>query len=149
MNWKEIKDQKDIEELFNVYGGFHDSCIVNLYYESGAGVNREKSMYFGGASNRQLCVTFQRQWDPITIELCFSGLRRLHLVGWQDNYFCDVTSAYLAFHERLLLGNPSKVIVWADTDWFNVEKVATSNALVEPADTYIVSNYLKWRILNE
>ncbi|MGL6216761.1 MAG: hypothetical protein ACRC36_01910 [Lacrimispora sphenoides] len=149
MNWKEIKYQKDIEELLDVYGGFHDSCIANFCYESGAGVTPDKSMHFGGASDHALRVTFQRQWDPITIELFFSGLRRLHLVGWQDNYFCDIMSAYLAFHDKLLPGKPNRVIVWADTDLFDTEKVVASNALVEPADTYIVSNDLKWRIISE
>ncbi|NLB82032.1 MAG: hypothetical protein GX800_10590, partial [Clostridiaceae bacterium] len=61
MNWKEIKTQEDIDELLDVYGGFHDSCIVSLRYESGACVTADKAMHFGGASNRELYITFQCQ----------------------------------------------------------------------------------------
>ena len=149
MNWKEVKTQENIDELLNVYGGFHDSCIVNLRYESGACVTADRAMHFAEASDCELYVTFQRQWEPITIELCFTGLRRLHLVGWQDNYFCDITGAYLAFHDSMLPGEPCRLIAWADTDWFDVKKLTSSNTFIEPADTYIVSNHLKWRIISE
>lgn len=147
MSWIEVNAQTDIDKLMNTYGDFHDSCITNLHFTSGSSVTPDKTMHFGGAIDRQLCVTFQRQWDPITIELWFSGLRRLHLVGWQDNYLNDISSAYLAFHENLLPGEPRRLIVWADTDWFSIEKVSDSTALAEPTDSYIVANQLKWRIV--
>ena len=71
----------------------------------------------------------------------------MHLVGWQDNYLCDISDAYLAFHDNLLPGNPDRVIVWADTDLFDVAKI--DNSIHEPADTYIVANALKWRIVDK
>lgn len=146
MDWKEINTQKDIDELLGIYGNFHDACITSLHYESGSCVTLDKSMHFGRAVDRNLYVTFQCQWDPITIELCFSGRRRLHLVGWQDNYLNEISSAHLAFHEKILPGKPDRLIVWSDTDWFDPQKVSESNVLTEPADTYIVANHLKWHI---
>ncbi|WRS27150.1 hypothetical protein U6B65_12560 [Oscillospiraceae bacterium MB08-C2-2] len=148
MDWKEVNTQKDIDELLGAYGNFHDSCITNLRYDSGSYVTSDKAMHFSGADDRNLIVAFQCQWDPITIELCFSGLRRLHLVGWQDNYLNNISSAYLAFHEKLLPGKPERLIVWSDTDGFEPKTVSESNALTEPADTYMISNRLKWRIID-
>lgn len=150
MDWIEIKNQNDIEKLLAEYGDFHDSCIVALSYKSGAYVDNEtKAMGFGKASDRELYVTFQRQWEPVELELCFTGVRRLHLVGWQDNYFCDIADCYLAIHHNLLPGTPKEVIVWADTDSFDLARVSESNRIAEPADTYIISNNLKWRIVNK
>ena len=71
----------------------------------------------------------------------------MHLVGWQDNYSCDILNANLAFHDNLLPGNLQRVIIWSDTDLFHVEKI--DNSIHEPADTYIVANFLKWRIVKE
>lgn len=145
-NWKEIASQEDIDSLFNIYGGFHDSCIVSVSYKSGAFVDDQQSMNFGSPSDRELFVVFHRQWDPQILEMCFTGLRQLHLTGWQDNYLCYIFDAHLSFYEGLLPGNPDKVIVWSDYCDFDVEKI--DNTIHEPSDTYIVANALKWRIIS-
>jgi hypothetical protein len=110
-------------------------------------VDDKGAMYFGDAASRRLSVMFQCQMKPKTLELQFSGLRQMHLVGWQDNYSCNIFGAYLAFHDNILPGNPDRVIVWSDTEWFDVTKI--DNAIHEPADTYIVANALRWRIVDQ
>ncbi|OBY11855.1 hypothetical protein [Clostridium paraputrificum] len=144
--WKNIKTEDDIEELFNIYGGFHDSCIVSVNFKSGAFVDNEMAMNFGDAQSRKLHVVFHRQWQPSAIELCFTGLRQLHLVGWQDNYLCDIFDAYISIHNKLLPGKPEQVIVWADTYYFDINNI--NNRIAEPANTYIIANELKWRIID-
>lgn len=32
MEWKEIKDVKDIENSLDLFGGFHDSCLKSYIY---------------------------------------------------------------------------------------------------------------------
>lgn len=64
------------------------------------------AMHFGGPEERVLSVVFQRQWEPKTIELQFIGLRQLHLIGWQDNYLCNILEAYLAFMIICCPANP-------------------------------------------
>ncbi len=144
-NWQSIKTEKDIESLMSTYGGFHDSCIVSLSFQNGAFVDDKGTLHYGNASDRILSVTFNSQWKPRTIELQFIGLRQMHLVGWQDNYTCDISDAYLAFHENVLPGRPDRLIVWSDTDWFDITKI--DNSIHEPTDTYIVANDLKWRVI--
>ena len=134
-DWHKVELQEDIDFLMETYGGFHDSCIVSL------------SFHFGGPNERILSVICQSQWEPKTIELQFSGLRQMHIVGWQDNYLCLILDAYLAFHNGLLPGSPDRVIAWSDTDCFDINKI--DNSIAEPADTYIIANELRWRILQE
>ena len=88
--WYSIRTQKDIEQLMSTYGDFHDACIISLNFQSGAFVDDENAMHFGSPEERVLAVVFQCQWEPKTIELQFIGLRQMHLVGWQDNYLCDI-----------------------------------------------------------
>ena len=144
-SWHNIETESDIEFLMSTYGGFHDSCIVSLSFQSGAFVGDVRAMDFGDAESRKLPMIFQCQWDPKTIELQVCGLRQMHLVGWQDNYYCNILEAYLAFYDNLLPGNPKRVIVWSDTDWFDVSNI--DNSIHEPADTYIVANSMRWRII--
>ncbi len=146
-DWHNIETESDIALLMSTYGCFHDSCIVSLSFQSGAYVNDERAMYFGDAESRKLSVIFHSQWEPRGIELQFSGLRQMYLVGWQDNYLCDIFGAYLAFHTKLLPGYPDRVIVWSDTESFDVAQI--DNSIREPANTYIVANALKWRIVDE
>lgn len=145
--WYDVKNQSDIEWMMSTYGDFHDACIVSLNFQSGAFVDGKNTMYFGGPDDCILSVVFQCQWKPKTIELQFIGLRQLHLVGWQDNYLCDILDAYLAFHDHLLPGKTGRVIIWSDNSMFDVAKIG--NAIQEPADTYIVANALRWRIVTE
>lgn len=143
--WKKIVTQSDIEELLQTYNGFHDSYITSLYFKGGVAVDGQaQTVHYGGAASQQLRVTFKSIWEPTTVELCFTGLRRLHLIGWQSNYDCDILDAHLSFQYHLLPGNHERVIVWADDSSFDISKL--SNKIEEPDYTYIVANELKWRI---
>lgn len=142
--WKKIRSDSDIQELMDLYNGFHDSCIVSVSYQSGAYVDDESTMGFGESADYQLRVVFQSQWNPKEIELCFSGLRQLHLTGWQDHYICCIFSAYLSFCDGVLPGKPEKVIVWADNDTFDINHI--DYAIEEPSGTYIIANTLHWRV---
>jgi len=144
--WKELSSQKDIDELLSLYDGFHDSCIVSVNYRSGAFVDDKGAMHFGNSAQHELSVVFHSQWKN-QIELCFSGLRRLHLVGWQDKYMCDIFDAHLSFYDKLLPGTSSRVIVWADNESFDIKRMDTT--IHEPSDTYIIADALKWRTLSE
>jgi len=145
-DWKEIASQKDIDELLSLYDDFHDSCIVSVNYRNGTFVDSQGAMHFGNAAQHELSVVFHSQWKS-PIELCFTGLRQLHLVGWQDNYMCDIFDAHLSFYDGLLPGTPSRVIVWANNEDFDIKRMDLD--IHEPSDTYIVANTLKWRTLSE
>lgn len=149
-DWKVVETENDIEELLDCFHGFHDSIIKSIAYESGNYVMENNAMVFAIPGEYELHVVFEGQWEPKRIELCFNGVRRLHLIGLEDNYTNDILDAYLAFHNDLLPSKyraPNKVIVWADDSCFEIKNI--SNALEEPSTTYIIASSLKWRILEE
>lgn len=147
--WKIIKDQKDIDELQQCYGGFHDSCIVSLKFESGTNVDEERIMHFKGGNDCTAYMTLQRQWNPRTIELCFSGVRRLNIVGFQDNYCNLIYGATLLLCNNLLPTSnmPNRFVVWADHVGFEVKDIDVR--LTEPAVTFIIAHSLRWRIIED
>lgn len=145
--WHNVKTRDDIERLMSDYAGFHDSCIVSINFSSGAFIDDKRAMCFGKAADRVLSVVIQCQSTPKTIELNFVGLRQLHLIGWMDNYENLISGVYLAFHDKSLYNSPDRVIVWADDSDFDVDRI--NGTACEPTETYIISDALKWRFINE
>jgi hypothetical protein len=148
MNWGNIQSNKDIELLMQTYGGFHDSCIKGLSYVSGAGVTEDRTMFFGEEKDRQLSVIFQRQWEPISLEILFIGVRKMCIAGWQSNYGCDIFDCHLAFHHDLITGLDDELLVWADDQSFNPKGNFERNGLAQPMVSYIIAQKAKWRVLS-
>jgi hypothetical protein len=145
-DWNDVKTQADIDYLLDIYGGFHDSCLIELRYVSGADVNEKLSMTLGKSLDSKLFVTFKRQWKPVKIELLFEGMRKMHIAGWRKDYFCDIHDCYLALHNDLIKGVDDNLFVWADNASFNPKGNYERNILAEPSTTYIISEKLKWQL---
>ena len=146
-NWNDVKNQSDIDFLNESYGGFHDACITELRYISGADVYEDFVIKFGEPIDRKLYVIFKRQWQPIKIELLFEGMRQMNIAGWQNNYSCDIFDCYFALRSDLISGRDENLIVWADNCGFNPKECFERKFLAEPMTTYIISEKLKWRLL--
>ncbi|MGI6607668.1 MAG: hypothetical protein ACOX1F_01630 [Erysipelotrichaceae bacterium] len=143
--WNKIETEKDIEILMDNYCGFHDSCIVSVLYESGTFVDPEGAMHFSDANGHRMRVIFQSQIEKKKLELLFIGLRQVHLVAWQDNYTCDIYDAHISIQKELLPGEAKRQVVWADYSRFDINDI--DNVISEPANSYIVSNELRWRLI--
>lgn len=59
-DWHKVELQEDIDFLMETYGGFHDSCIVSLSFQSGAFVDNDMAMHFGGAQTKEYCPLYAR-----------------------------------------------------------------------------------------
>lgn len=132
--WNEIKDDKELLEFMEEIGYFHDSCIKELKYLSGAYVDAELSMYPVNDC-RVLSVIVQRQFEDISmIEMEFEGLRYLKLFPVDDNYTCEILDS------TMILKDDS--IYWCDcgevseTDLDNYE------------GTLICASKLRWRSID-
>lgn len=148
--WHKICTQKDIADLLDAYGGFHDTCIVSVNYLSGTNVDSERAMHFNELDTYKLNIVFHSQWSDYALELHFSGLRRFHLTGMQDNYTNDIFDASIKFCDNILPSGyqtPAQVIVWADRSNFDIKDIDTQ--LTEPADTYVIAHALKWRLIEK
>lgn len=138
-SWNYVKDNEDIKEVLDKYCYFHDSCISHIEYVSGAKVDKEGNMGCEGSESFKLNITFQSQVIKKSLEMQFSGLRRINLIGYKENYFCDIFSCYLALYKGY--------IVWADDDCFNPEKPCENNLIDEQMTSFIVADSLRWRFI--
>ena len=149
--WNEIKNEIDIENLMKEYCGFHDSCIVSINYHSGAFVDDEGDMVNGGLLEHSIEMILHSQCNK-PIELRFTGVRKCNIVGFEDNYFCDIFGAYLNFHSDLLgRTRDNKLIVWADCDSFNPIKYTEETPISTNGNysTYVIAEKLFWRITTD
>ena len=86
MMWNEIIDDNDLRNFMERVGYFHDSCIKELKYLSGAYVNEELSMYPIN-DRRVLNVIIQCQFEDFSmIEMEFEVLKYLKLFPVDDKY---------------------------------------------------------------
>ena len=77
--WMEIFNEKDLKKFMDNVGFFHDSCIKEIKYLSGAYVNENLSMHAVN-DQRILSVIIHRQYKNNTMfEMEFRGLKYLKL----------------------------------------------------------------------
>ncbi len=146
-----IKTKEDIDKLMQEYSGFHDSCIVSVSYHSGAKVDKCGAMSNGGVSEHTAEIILHSQWKN-PIKLKFTGVRKCSIVGWQDNYFCDIFGAYIGFHTELLGdARDDRLIVWADYDCFDPAEYHEEEIISQSGNncTYIIAEGLSWEIIEE
>lgn len=133
--WNEIVNKNDLKNFMDILLGFHDSCIKEFKYISGAFVNEELSMYPIN-DKRNLKMIIQRQYkNPSTIEMEFIELVKLKIFPVNNNYTCEILGA------TMLVKNDC--IYWCDCDGIRENEIDDYNG------TLICSSRLRWRIVNE
>lgn len=132
MEWIEVKDSKDIENLLDKFGGFHDSCLKELYMWTESYVDENLSMGISPELDTNVRILFQRQFhDPSAIELLFEGVTQFHIVPSPINYDSIIYDAKLILHKGLFY--------WADDyDWEPEDYSLDTNS-------WISAKRLKWR----
>lgn len=133
--WNEIFNDSEIDKFMKKVCWFHDSCIKEIKYISGAYVNKELSMY--PLNNRRILnIIIQRQFDELsTIEMEFVGLNFLKLFPTDENYTCEIIDASM-FRK----GN---CIFWCD------QGGVTEADLEKYEGTIICASKLRWRALEK
>lgn len=88
--WRDIVNENDLKDFMERIHFFHDSCIKELKYVSGAYVNDDLSMYPLN-DKRILDVIIQCQYDDLSmIEMRFIGLKCLKLFPIAEDYTCEI-----------------------------------------------------------
>ncbi|MDN4492989.1 hypothetical protein [Ureibacillus aquaedulcis] len=123
----EVKDNKDIENLLNTFGGFHDSCLKELYMWTESFVNDNLSM--SPVPDTNVRILFQRQYrNPSAIELLFRGVAQFHIVPSPENYDSIIHDAKLILHKGLLYWaddnswDPGNSIL-TETSWLSAKRL--------------------------
>lgn len=129
--WKEICDEKDIANFMEEMCYFHDSCVKELKYLSGAYVTEDLSMYPIN-DKRQVSIIVQRQYEKNTmIEMVFEKVEYLKLFPVNDEYTCEILEATMFWDNGF--------IYWCDTDGITRETVKEYEGLV------VCASKFKWR----
>ena len=133
MIWKNIENESDIEDLLRQYGHFHDSCLKELKYISGAYVNKSKGMYSAN-SKRNVSMIFQSQFskNPV-LEIEFGDVKLLNLNPNDEKYDCIILGASLVISNNLFY--------WADYEDFSISDI-------DHRRTWICSGKIKWRFID-
>lgn len=133
MNWNEVKEERDIQQLLEQFGYFHDSCLKELYLWTGSYVNKDLSMAVPGNLDTNVRILFQRQFqNPSAIELVFEGVTSFHMVPSPEGYDSIIMDAIILLYQGL--------IYWADAyDWHPENKNFQANS------SWISAKNLKWR----
>ena len=134
--WNFINDKKDIKILLEEYSDFHDSCIHSMYYKGGAEVVNGRMKGIQPDQNI-LQIRFHSQMSEDQLELRFIGLRRCNIIGYRENYFCDISDCYLDFYNHF--------IIWSDNAYLNPENYVEEGILKYPLHSIIIADSLQWR----
>ena len=129
--WHAINNQGDVQNFMGLFGYFHDSCIKEMKYTSGAYVNDDLSMYPVNDS-RVLKLIIQRQCaDNSMVEMEFEGLKQLRLNPCDENYTCEILDATMIFK--------GDCIYWCDRGGVPEAEMSSYKG------TMICASKLRWR----
>ena len=98
MAWMEIQTQEDIDFLMDSMGHFHDSCIKELWYTSGAFAD-EKGMYPINSKRKMHLILQGRH----AVELVFYDLVSMYLNPVNPAYTCEILGATLILEDGDIL----------------------------------------------
>ena len=97
--WNEIKNESDTKMFVNRVYGFHDSCIKELNYISGAYVAEDFGMHPLN-TKRCLKLIIQSQMETVgTIEMEFSGVEFFSMRPCSEEWTCEILEASLVIKE--------------------------------------------------
>ena len=133
--WNEIISENDLNGFMKMHYGFHDSCIKELKYISGAYVKDNLSMYPVN-DQRILKIIIQRQFEnPSVIEMEFTGLKRLNLLPTDENYTCEILDTTMILNKDC--------IYWCDCGGLSEDDLESYEG------TLICASKVRWRAVDE
>ena len=133
MEYFEINDERDIENLMKEFNHFHDSCIKEIKYYSGGYVDEKGAMY---PFNSERCVNiiFQSQGaNTRVIEMKFEKIKKLNLSPRNEEYDCVIYGATLV--------KINDLFYWSEWENLKIEDLKNEEG------TWISAEKLSWRRL--
>lgn len=104
--WNEIINNKTLKEFNEKLSYFHDSCIKEIHYLSGAYVDERLDMYpINDCRILRVIIQCQNEKESM-IEMEFQDLKYLKLFPTDPHYTCEILDS------TILLKDDS--IIWCD-----------------------------------
>lgn len=134
--WNEINSNEDLSNFMDMHYGFHDSCLKELKYISGAYAN-EKFMHPINDS-RILNVIFQGRFKNCdVIEMKFIGLKYLRLFPNDENYTSEILDATMIMKNDCIFWCDCGGLSEADLETYKGTTICASTVRWRAADEYI------------
>lgn len=135
--WNDIANENDLKGFMDAMYGFHDSCIKEIKYISGAYVNEKLSMSPVN-SKRILSVIIQRQFEDLSaIEMQFMGLKYLKLFPNDENYTCEILDATMIIKEDHIYWCDCGGLSEKDIESYTGTTICASKVRWRAADKYL------------
>lgn len=129
--WNEVLDKNDLQCFMNEIGCFHDSCIKEMRYLSGAYVDDDLAMHPVN-DKRILNVIIQHQFEDLSmIEMQFVGLKCLKLFPINEEYTCEILDSTMLLKDDC--------ICWCDCGDIS------ENDFADYEGTFVCALKLRWR----
>ncbi len=129
-----IDNQESIDYLMNQFNGFHDSCIKEVKYVSGAYVSKNGAIN-PFDSTKTMTIIFQSQGANIrTIEMKFDGIVRFNLCPKGEMEDAVLYGASILYYNGLIY-------------WSSLYDVKLSE-LEDCDSTWVSSERISWRALD-
>ena len=134
--WHEIHTENELRSFMEIMYDFHDSCVKELRYVSGAYVEENLGMYPVN-DRRVLRVIIQRQFEDIPmLELEFGGIKYLHLVPVEEKYTCEIRGSSFFYRDGFFF--------WYDEDYLP-DMAAENIELNGLTGTAVCASSFRWR----
>ena len=128
--WHEIHNEKELQGFLDQMWHFHDSCIKEIRYLSGAYVNSEGWMHPLN-DKRVLSVILQGNFqNAYVIEMEFSELEYLRLWPIDPTYTCEIFEAFMTWKNGNIY-------------WYDREGLLENDA--DKEGTVICAKHFRWR----
>ena len=138
--WNEIKSEKDLKSFMDTVCGFHDSCIKEIKYISGAYVDETLSM-LPINTQRTLSVIIQRQFEnPSVVEMQFVGLKYLRLFPIDEDYTCEILDTTMILKKDCIYWCDCGGLSATDIENYTGTAICASKVRWRAADEYIGSD---------
>ena len=137
--WNEINNDRDLNNFMDMQYGFHDSCVKELKYISGAYAN-EKFMHPIN-DLRILNIIFQGRFkNSDVIEMEFIGLKYLKMFPNDENYTCEILDATMFLKEDCVLWCDCGGLSEDDLSSYEGTLICAAKVRWRPVDKYIGQN---------
>lgn len=135
--WNEIANDKDLADFMDSIYFFHDSCIKELRYISGAYVGEKLSMYPIN-DRRVLSVIIQRQSEENTmIEMEFEKIKFLKLFPTDEKYTCEILGATMILKNDCIYWCDCGGLSESDLDHYDGTVICAAKLRWRPIDNCI------------
>ena len=129
--WNEIINNKTLKEFNEKLSYFHDSCIKEIHYLSGAYVDERLDMYpINDCRILRVIIQCQNEKESM-IEMEFQDLKYLKLLPLDETYTCEILDATMFMQNEL--------IYWCDCGGLSEAD------LDDYMGTVICAEKLRWR----